>query len=104
LYTGPIGSANTVLKSASFRNRLREEFNVKAIEMEGSGIADATWEHGKGYMIVRGICDFANNSKNDKWHGYASVVAAAFTRELIQSMPVRSPDETVRAGNREART
>jgi nucleoside phosphorylase len=90
LHAGPIGSANTVLKSARIRNRLREEYRVKAIEMEGSGIADAAWEHGKGYMIVRGISDFANDDKNDKWRMYAAVVAAAFARELIETMPVRS--------------
>jgi nucleoside phosphorylase len=90
LHTGPIGSANTVLKSARIRNRLRTEYKLKAIEMEGSGIADAAWEHGKGYMIVRGIPDFANDDKNNKWRVYAAVVAAAFTRELIETMPVRS--------------
>jgi nucleoside phosphorylase len=70
LYSGAVGSANTVLKSAKTRNELRDKFNVKAVEMEGSGIADATWEHGKGYMIVRGICDFANDGKSDRWHDY----------------------------------
>jgi nucleoside phosphorylase len=90
LFSGSIGSANIVLKSAKIRNDLRDRFNVKAIEMEGSGIADATWEHGKGYMIVRGICDFANDGKSDRWHDYASAAAAAFTRELIELMPPRS--------------
>jgi nucleoside phosphorylase len=90
LYTGPIGSANTVLKSAKIRDLLRGKFKLKAIEMEGSGIADATWEHGKGYMIVRGISDYANDGKNDKWRHYAAAAAAAFARELIETMPVRS--------------
>jgi nucleoside phosphorylase len=90
VYLGPIGSANIVLKAAKVRDALRQRFKLKAIEMEGSGIADATWEHGKGYMIVRGVCDYANDGKADDWHDYAACAAAAFTRQLIEAMPLRT--------------
>jgi nucleoside phosphorylase len=90
LYHGPIGSSNTVLKRAAFRNALQKKFNLKAIEMEASGIADATWEHGKGYMVVRGVCDYANDGKADAWHNYAACAAAAFARQLIEAMPLRT--------------
>ncbi|UFZ02971.1 5'-methylthioadenosine/S-adenosylhomocysteine nucleosidase [Bradyrhizobium ontarionense] len=90
LHMGPIGSANTVLKRAAFRDALQDKFHILAIEMEASGIADATWEHGKGYMVVRGICDYANDGKNDTWQNYAACTAAAFSRQLIEEMPLRT--------------
>lgn len=90
LHSGPIGSANTVLKNASVRNVLRDKFKLRAVEMEGSGIADAAWDQGKGYMIVRGICDYANDRKADDWHVYAAFAAAAFTRQMIEAMPLRA--------------
>jgi len=68
-------------------DELREKFGVKAIEMEGSGIADATWTHDIGYLVVRGICNYCDSHKNDEWQQYAAVVAAAYTRALIESMP-----------------
>ena len=37
--------------------------------MESSGIAEATWQHGKGYFVVRGISDFANDGKNKIFKG-----------------------------------
>jgi len=54
--------------------------------MEGSGIADAAWTAGQQYFIVRGICDYCDEKKNDIWQGYAAVVAAAYTRALISSI------------------
>ncbi len=87
VFTGPIASANILQKDPNARDKLRDKFKVKAIEMEASGIADATWNHEAGYLVVRGICDYCDSHKNDDWQQYAAVVAAAYTRALIESMP-----------------
>lgn len=90
IFIGPIASANTLLKNPSRRDALRDKFGVKAIEMEGSGIADATWHHEVGYLVIRGICDYCDPNKNDLWQEYAAVAAAAYTRALLESMPASS--------------
>ncbi|AKB51629.1 hypothetical protein MSBRW_2376 [Methanosarcina barkeri str. Wiesmoor] len=87
VFIGPIASANILQKDPKARDKLRDKFGVKAIEMEASGIADATWNHEVGYLVVRGICDYCDSHKNDEWQQYAAVVAAAYTRALIESMP-----------------
>ena len=55
--------------------------------MEGSGVADATWEAEIGYYVVRGISDYCDGHKNDIWHNYAALAAAAYTRALIEKLP-----------------
>lgn len=87
VFRGVIASANAVLKDPQRRDELGKR-GVRAIEMEGSGIVDATWTYSVGYLVVRGICDYCNALKNDLWQGYASVVAAAYVRALLESMPV----------------
>ncbi len=87
VFVGSIASANILLKNAARRDQLRDRFNVKAVEMEASGIADATWNHEVGYLVVRGICDYCDINKNDDWQKYAAVAAAAYTRTLIGSIP-----------------
>lgn len=87
VFSGKIASANTVMKTPQMRDKLKLEHDVYAIEMEASGIADATWEAGIGYYVVRGICDYCDSHKNGKWHKYASLVAAAYARSLIEKMP-----------------
>ena len=86
VFLGPIASANELLKNPIKRDNLRSEFGVKAVEMESSGIADATWTHEKGYLAVRGICDYCDSHKNDLWQNYAAAVAAGYTKALIESV------------------
>ncbi|HYT35643.1 MAG TPA: hypothetical protein VEL49_00585 [Ktedonobacteraceae bacterium] len=89
LHYGLIGSSNMLLKEPQLRDRLRDEYKVRAIEMEGSGIATATWMSGDaGYLLIRGICDYCDSHKNDMWQGYAAAVAAAYARALIESIPM----------------
>lgn len=87
VFKGPIASANKLLKNPKLRDKLRDTFGVKAVEMEGSGIADATWHIGVDYFIVRGICDYCDLNKADDWQLYAAAVAAAYTRALLELVP-----------------
>lgn len=97
VFIGPIASANKLLKNPVKRDRLRDKFGVKAVEMEGSGVADATWNHEVGYLVVRGICDYCDANKGDEWQEYAAVVAAAYTITLLQKMPGQpQPDGTAK--------
>jgi nucleoside phosphorylase len=87
VFIAPIASANTLLKNTEHRDQLRSAYGVKAVEMEGSGIADAAWDLGVDYMVIRGISDYCDKNKNDLWQEYAAVVASAYTRSLLESMP-----------------
>jgi len=87
IHFGSIASANKLLKNPVKRDALRDKFGVKAVEMEGSGIADATWHHEVGYLVVRGVCDYCDSNKGDEWQSYAAAAAAAYTRALLESMP-----------------
>ncbi len=86
LFHGPIGSANVVQSDPLIRNALRDSHGIKAVEMEGSGIADATWVANIGYLVVRGTCDYCNATKNDRWHNYAALIAAAYTCTVIEHL------------------
>ena len=83
VFVGKIGAANILLKNAELRDKIGEELNLRAFEMEGSGVADASWSSEAHYMVVRGICDYCDEYKDDVWHEYAAAVAAAYTKWLI---------------------
>lgn len=86
VFHSPIAAANTLLKNRTRRDYLGKTFGVKAVEMEGSGVADATWFDAAGYLVVRGICDYCDENKGDLWHGPAAAAAAAYVRALIGAM------------------
>lgn len=87
VFLGPIASSNTLLKNPLKRDQLQDRFGVKAVEMEGSGIADAAWTVEVQYLVVRGVCDYCDRNKGDDWQLYAAVVAAAYTRALLEATP-----------------
>lgn len=86
LFIGNIGSANILLKYMKYRNELVDKFNIRAFEMEGSGIADASWQGEVGYLIVRGISDYGDSFKNDIWHEYAASAAASATCAILRQL------------------
>jgi nucleoside phosphorylase/tetratricopeptide (TPR) repeat protein len=99
IFSGTIAAANKLLKNPVKRDYLRETFSVKAVEMESSGIADATWGRGIGYLSVRGICDYCDSKKGNIWQKYAAVIAAAYTKALLESMPSDEPTTKCTSGS-----
>jgi nucleoside phosphorylase len=90
VFIGTIAAANKLLKNPLKRDLLRNRFGAKAIEMEGSGIADATWDCSADYLVIRGICDYCDQNKGDHWQRYAAIVPAAYLRALLNTLAVYS--------------
>lgn len=41
-----------------------------------------------GILIrYRGICDYGDKFKNDDWQKYTAIVAACYTKDLIENLP-----------------
>jgi formylglycine-generating enzyme required for sulfatase activity/nucleoside phosphorylase/energy-coupling factor transporter ATP-binding protein EcfA2 len=98
LHYGLIGSGNCLIKDSRERDRLASSLGIIAIEMEGAGIADAAWNQTEvsDYLVVRGICDYADRGKGDMWQTYAALAAAAYTRALLELEPFPpSPEDTL---------
>jgi Bacterial Death-like domain 3 len=59
------------------------------LEMEGVGTALATWRAASppGFLVVKGISDWADPEKDDSWRGYAAEASAAFARALLLAEP-----------------
>src|SRR5262249_59749362 len=55
-------------------------------EMEGWGVAVGADLHDRHWCVVRGVADYCDDrTKNDLWHRYASLTAAAYTRSLLEA-------------------
>jgi len=92
VFCGAIGSSNTLLRNRDLRTEFSEKYDLRAIEMEGAGTAEAVWQFGKNYLVVRGACDYGDDIvKNDKWHFYAAASAAAYARAVLDRMIQKRP-------------
>ncbi|KAF9638039.1 hypothetical protein BFW01_g8936 [Lasiodiplodia theobromae] len=75
---GIIASGNLVVKDRDMiLQRLSED--CLCFEMEAAGLMNHF-----PCLVIRGICDYADTHKNDRWQNYAAATAAAFAKELLQ--------------------
>jgi len=100
IFQGTIASANKLLKNPRKRDYLRDNFGVRAVEMESSGIADATIMNQRQYFVIRGTCDYCDPNKGNMWHNYASVIAASFARSVVEAFPSRFAQGVSSIGNK----
>lgn len=78
IHYGNIASGDLVIKHAGIRDALRDNLGAICVEMEAAGLMDTF-----PCLVIRGICDYADSSKNDVWHPYAAATAAAYAKEFL---------------------
>ncbi|KAF3131790.1 hypothetical protein TWF703_007509 [Orbilia oligospora] len=80
VHYGLIASGNQVIKDAKLRDNINQSLGGKVlcVEMEAAGLMSFP------YIVIRGICDYADSRKNDDWQEYAAMVAGACAKELLE--------------------
>jgi nucleoside phosphorylase len=48
-------------------------------------------------LVIRGICDYADSHKNDRWQRYAAATAAAYAKEFLGVVPAEDLKRTKNA-------
>lgn len=83
VHYGTIASSNIVMKDAIERDRYANdpELKVLCFEMEAAGLMNSF-----PCLVIRGICDYSDSHKNDDWHNYAALTAAAYARQLLHEV------------------
>ncbi|KAL3478325.1 hypothetical protein BJX99DRAFT_256652 [Aspergillus californicus] len=89
VHYGLIASANTLMKSGEIRDAMRKSRKVLCFEMEVAGLVDRF-----PCIAIRGISDYSDTHKNNKWQPYAAVTAAAYAKDLLSIMTPDSIDKT----------
>ncbi|MDM8557282.1 COR domain-containing protein [Candidatus Parabeggiatoa sp. HSG14] len=90
IHWGPVASGEKVIADTQTIPELQNNWTkLIGVEMESYGAALAAYkaESRPRFLMVKGICDWANPDKNDKWQKYAAEVAAVFVVNLLRSKP-----------------
>ncbi|KAF4880678.1 Vegetative incompatibility protein HET-E-1 [Colletotrichum siamense] len=80
IHNGVIASGNSMVKDGVSRDEIlrRIDSNCICFEMEAAGLMRTF-----PCIVVRGVCDYADTHKNDRWQNYAAAAAAAYAKELL---------------------
>jgi nucleoside phosphorylase len=92
VHYGLIASGDQVMRHGATRDRLGQELDVLCFEMEAAGLMDSF-----PCLVIRGICDYADSHKNKHWQPYAAATAAAYAKELLNSIPGNQVTDTCTA-------
>ncbi|RDW87359.1 phosphorylase superfamily protein [Coleophoma crateriformis] len=79
IWIGSVASGDTVMKSGEDRDEIARNEGVIAFEMEGAGV----WEE-VPCIVVKGVCDYADSHKSDKWQNFAAATAASASKAILE--------------------
>ncbi|KAL9066017.1 MAG: hypothetical protein Q9157_007282 [Trypethelium eluteriae] len=83
VHRGTIAAGEKVIRNCQERDHLAAQYNILCFETEAAGVMNDF-----PCLAIRGISDYADSHKDDRWQGYASTIAAAYARELFFHMPI----------------
>jgi nucleoside phosphorylase len=90
---GTVASGQKVITAPDVIQDLQSDWaELIGVEMEGVGVALAAYqsESAPGFLLVKGISDWADPAKEDGWQLYAAEAAAAFTVALLNARPFQA--------------
>jgi nucleoside phosphorylase len=82
VHYGVIASGDNHIECGVARDRTQEVLGAICFEREAAGLMNNF-----PYLVIRGICDYADTHKSVLWQGYAAATATAYTKELLEYMP-----------------
>ena len=96
MFFATVASGNKLLRHPGLLYRLQNmgHGRIKIGEMEADGLAIACHREAVDWLVIRGISDFGDKFKSDRYHNFAAQMAAVATRDFIErglQLSVRSP-------------
>ena len=90
VHFGPIASGQKVVTNSEFLKELQSDWvELIGMEMEGVGVALAVYESqtAPGFLLAKGVSDWADPAKADGWQRYAAAASATFIASLLRATP-----------------
>ncbi|KAL2826608.1 hypothetical protein BDW59DRAFT_62607 [Aspergillus cavernicola] len=79
VYYGEIASGNWVMADPKCGIILRDSHDIRCFETEAAGLMNHF-----PCLVIRGICHYCDDYKNDIWQPYAAAMAAAYAKDLLR--------------------
>ncbi|OQU94565.1 Ankyrin repeat-containing protein [Cladophialophora immunda] len=85
VHYGLIASGHHLTRHGATRDIFAHKHGILCFETEATGLRDAAQ-----YLVIRGICDYADSHRSELWHAYAAAAAAAYAKEVLSFIPTVS--------------
>ncbi|KAM0189337.1 hypothetical protein ACHAPI_010103 [Fusarium lateritium] len=85
VHHGVIASSPRLMGHGATRDKFANDHGILCFDTEAPELRDAAH-----YLIIRGICDYADSHRSEIWHAYAAAASAAYAKEVISFIPTVS--------------
>eukprot|EP00053_Salpingoeca_punica_P024399 m.13097 g.13097 ORF g.13097 m.13097 type:complete len:430 (+) comp6749_c0_seq1:47-1336(+) len=87
VHVGPLLSGQALVDNPQFKAELLTRHS-EAIggEMEGQGISSVALHRYVPWIVIKGICDWGDGTKNKVWQPFAAHVAVSFVTQVVKRM------------------
>ncbi|KAJ5710457.1 natch and ankyrin domain protein [Penicillium malachiteum] len=85
VHYGRIASGHLSIRHGKIRDKLAHEKGALCLDTAAAGVEKAAQ-----YLVIRGICDYADSHSSKLWHGYAAAAAAAYAKDILSFIPTVS--------------
>ncbi|KAK8740453.1 hypothetical protein OTU49_002916 [Cherax quadricarinatus] len=93
IHLGVIASGRCVVGNDQMRQDFASQLSVVAYDQEFDAVIESVYGNRKDqYVIIRGICDYQDGTRNKDWQPYAALSAAAFMKAIICGMEPPADD------------
>ncbi|XP_068205100.1 uncharacterized protein [Palaemon carinicauda] len=87
IHLGPIASGRCVVGNDQIRQDFASQLAVNAYDQEFDAVVESVYGNRKDhYILIRGICDYNDGTRNKDWQPYAALAAAGFMKSIICGM------------------
>jgi nucleoside phosphorylase len=85
---GVIASSDRLVRDPAILVQWQSQVSgIKAIDMESAGVYRVATRRDVPFVAIRGISEFVDGPRHQRWSDYASHAAAAFTAAFLRARP-----------------
>ncbi|EME89175.1 uncharacterized protein MYCFIDRAFT_104649, partial [Pseudocercospora fijiensis CIRAD86] len=82
IHYGLVAFSGHLTRQGAIQDRVANKRDILCIDKDTAGLRNA----GR-YLVIRGICDYADAHRSELWHAYAAAAAAAYAKEVLSFIP-----------------
>ena len=93
VFKGTIATGDQFIASEEYVQRLQQDFDAYACEMEGASVAVVCVNYGKPFVVIRCLSDKADGNAHESYEGFGDVAGANSSRIVIQMLDAMGEQE-----------
>ena len=87
LHLGPVASGRQISNFDHLRQEFAVRNDISCFDSELNAVVESIFGNRKDqYMLIRGMTDYKDGTREREWQNYSSLMAAAVLRSVVEEM------------------